>query len=224
MLKSTLLSILFLVSSTLARPTPEDEAVAALALRAVEIAGREGKDVGVVARQLFGDDDDEAYRPFQMPCPTEWTWVRSADVSIKLTRAARLTVTDHGKSLGQGEMNYLDQRRPVVDQAVQTMMQSQGLPTPPRTPVISFALSGGGLRAMTCVEDCSYGEKLGEENMKLTPQQSRGGCRSGHHERVVGSCSKRHGWMAGCRDVHGRTEWRELGHGDFHREQWPTSL
>lgn len=82
MLKSTLLSTLLVVSSTLARPTPEDEAVAALALRAVEIAGREGKDVGLVARQLFGGNaDDEAYKPYEMPCPTDFTWVRQADVS-----------------------------------------------------------------------------------------------------------------------------------------------
>ena len=82
MLKSTLLSTLLVVSSTLARPTPEDEAIAALALRAVEIAGREGKDVGLVARQLFGGSDDEGYKPYEMPCPSDFTWVRSADVSL----------------------------------------------------------------------------------------------------------------------------------------------
>ena len=84
MLKSTLLATLAVVSSTLARPTSDNEILAALALRAVEKAGMEGKDVGVVARQLFGGGDNEEYRPYEMPCPSDFTWVRSADVSFSV--------------------------------------------------------------------------------------------------------------------------------------------
>lgn len=83
MLKSTLLAALAVVSSTLARPTSDDEIAAGLALRALEIAGREGKDVGVVARQLFGGGDEQ-YRPYEMPCPSDFTWVRSADVRLAI--------------------------------------------------------------------------------------------------------------------------------------------
>jgi hypothetical protein len=59
--------------------------------------------------------------------------------------------TTNNQSLGTGEQNYLEQRRPVVAEAFQKMMSANGLTQPPRTPVISFALSGGGYRAMTWV-------------------------------------------------------------------------
>lgn len=80
MLKATLLSTLVLVSTTLARPTEVlDEARAAVILNILERAERDGHDVGVVARQLFGGNDE--YAPYEMPCPADFTWVRPADVS-----------------------------------------------------------------------------------------------------------------------------------------------
>jgi hypothetical protein len=57
-----------------------DEARAAVILNILEQAQRDGRDVGLVARQLFGSDDDQ-YAPYEMPCPSDQTWVRAADVS-----------------------------------------------------------------------------------------------------------------------------------------------
>jgi hypothetical protein len=80
MLKATLLSTLVLVSTTLARPAQVlDEARAAAILSILERAERDGHDVGVVARQLFGGNDE--YAPYEIPCPDGFTWVRPADVS-----------------------------------------------------------------------------------------------------------------------------------------------
>jgi len=159
MLKATLLSTLVLVSTTLARPTEVlDEARAAVILNILERAERDGHDVGVVARQLFGGNDE--YAPYEMPCPADFTWVRPADVSdISTSIEAFFCFAPRGKSnwddetndqsLATGEQNYLEQRRPVVAEAFEKMMAANGLSQPPRTPVISFALSGGGYRAMT---------------------------------------------------------------------------
>jgi hypothetical protein len=86
MLKTTLLSTLVLVSSTLARPAQVlDEARAAVILNILEQADKNGEDVALVARQLFGGSDD-AYPPHEVPCPDGFTWVRPADVSRHATR------------------------------------------------------------------------------------------------------------------------------------------
>jgi lysophospholipase len=79
MLTTTLLSTLLLVSSTLALPQALDEARAAVILNILEKADRDGQDVGLVARQLFGGNDE--YAPYEIPCPSDYTWVRPADVS-----------------------------------------------------------------------------------------------------------------------------------------------
>lgn len=85
MLKSTLLSTLVLVSSTLARPAEVlDEARAAVILNILKEADKNGQDVALVARQLFGGNDE--YAPYEIPCPDGFTWVRPADVSLKLAR------------------------------------------------------------------------------------------------------------------------------------------
>jgi HEAT repeat protein len=83
MLKSTLLATLALVSSTLALPQALDEARAAVILNLLEKADRDGHDVGLVARQLLGDlfGDNDEFAPYEMPCPSDYTWVRPADVS-----------------------------------------------------------------------------------------------------------------------------------------------
>jgi lysophospholipase len=83
MLKSTLLSTLVLVSSTLARPAEVlDEARAAVILNILKQADKNGQDVALVARQLFGGNDE--YAPYEIPCPDGFTWVRPADVSLIL--------------------------------------------------------------------------------------------------------------------------------------------
>jgi len=79
MLATTLLSTLLLVSSTYALPQGLDEARAAVILNILEKAEKDGHDVGLVARQLFGGNDE--YAPYEMPCPSDQTWVRPADVS-----------------------------------------------------------------------------------------------------------------------------------------------
>jgi len=79
---SALLSTLLLASSTFALPQVLDEARAAVILSILEKAERDGHDVGLVARQLFGGNDE--FAPYEMPCPSDYTWVRDADVSENL--------------------------------------------------------------------------------------------------------------------------------------------
>ncbi|KAI9633403.1 lysophospholipase catalytic domain-containing protein [Dioszegia hungarica] len=109
----------------------------ALALRLVKDIEEQTRDGGKVdldtllspqERQLLGGGDE--YAPYQVPCPTGWNWVRSAD------------------SLGVGEQAYLAQRKPYLNPAINKQLARVGLPQPNRTPVIGFALSGGGYRAM----------------------------------------------------------------------------
>lgn len=61
----------------------------ALALRLVKDIEEQTRDGGKVdldtllspqERQLLGGGDE--YAPYQVPCPTGWNWVRSADVSL----------------------------------------------------------------------------------------------------------------------------------------------
>jgi len=79
---SALLSTLLLASSTFALPQVLDEARAAVILSILQKAERDGHDVGLVARQLFGGNDE--FAPYEMPCPSDYTWVRDADVSKHL--------------------------------------------------------------------------------------------------------------------------------------------
>lgn len=83
---------LVLFSLVLARPSADPELVKAakkaLVLRLVKDIDeqtRNGAELNLDAllspqeRQLIGGGDD--YAPYEVPCPTGWTWVRSADVS-----------------------------------------------------------------------------------------------------------------------------------------------
>jgi len=85
---SALLSTLLLASSTFALPQVLDEARAAVILSILEKADRDGHDVGLVARQLFGGNDE--FAPYEMPCPSDYTWVRAADVSTHSGLSAML--------------------------------------------------------------------------------------------------------------------------------------
>jgi len=86
----TLLSTLLLASGTFAIPQALDEARAAVILNVLEKAGRDGQDVGLVARQLLGGllGDNDEFAPYEVPCPSDYTWVRAADVSFYLIRRA----------------------------------------------------------------------------------------------------------------------------------------
>lgn len=44
-----------------------------------EMAKKSGRPPVALARQLLGGGDE--YAPYEVPCPTGWTWVRPADVS-----------------------------------------------------------------------------------------------------------------------------------------------
>ncbi|BEJ13563.1 hypothetical protein CspHIS471_0307370 [Cutaneotrichosporon sp. HIS471] len=77
---------------------------------------------------LSGNKD---FAPYTVPCPQDVTWIRSSITGVS-----------------QSEKDYLAKRKPIIDQAFQNMMSKAGLSTPPRTPVVALALSGGGYRAM----------------------------------------------------------------------------
>nr|ODN90127.1 hypothetical protein L203_02050 [Cryptococcus depauperatus CBS 7841] len=85
------------------------------------------------ARVFFGGD--MSYAPYEVECPSspppsteEWIW--SAD------------------KLSKGERDFVHRRSEKVNHAVEKMMRRQGLPSPPRMPVIGYAISGGGYRSM----------------------------------------------------------------------------
>lgn len=46
-----------------------------------ELAKRTDKPSTEIARQLLGGGDD--YAPYEVPCPSDVTWIRSADVSCQ---------------------------------------------------------------------------------------------------------------------------------------------
>lgn len=48
-----------------------------------EMAKKSGRPPVALARQLLGGGDE--YAPYEVPCPTGWTWVRPADVSRIMT-------------------------------------------------------------------------------------------------------------------------------------------
>ncbi|TYJ57307.1 hypothetical protein B9479_002040 [Cryptococcus floricola] len=74
---------------------------------------------------------DKSYAPYEVACPSDETWVRNATTG-----------------LATAEQDYIDQRKSLVDAAVEKMMAARGLDNPPRVPNIGVALSGGGYRAM----------------------------------------------------------------------------
>lgn len=96
---------------------------------------------------LVGGNTD--YRPYSVPCPQNITWIRSAISGVS-----------------QNESDYLAKRKPTIDKAVQNMMSKSGLSTPPRTPVIALALSGGGYRAM--INGLGMTQGLMEESLEST--------------------------------------------------------
>ncbi|WVW80586.1 hypothetical protein I302_102572 [Kwoniella bestiolae CBS 10118] len=81
-----------------------------------------------VVRSWFGGDT--GYAPEEVDCPQDQEWIWTAD------------------HLSKGEEEFLKKRETVVKEAVKEMMDKQQMPTPPRTPVIGYAISGGGYRAM----------------------------------------------------------------------------
>ncbi|OCF45536.1 hypothetical protein I317_00438 [Kwoniella heveanensis CBS 569] len=80
------------------------------------------------ARTFFGGD--VSYAPTKVQCPKDIEWL--SDTS----------------SLVKGEQQFLVKREKVVQRAVEKMMKQHNLPTPPRTPIIGYAISGGGYRSM----------------------------------------------------------------------------
>ncbi|WRT70849.1 uncharacterized protein IL334_007848 [Kwoniella shivajii] len=81
-----------------------------------------------LARTFFGGD--VSYAPEKVSCPEEKEWLWTAD------------------KLAKGEKAFLEKREKVVKIAVEKMMNQHELPVPPRTPVIGYAISGGGYRSM----------------------------------------------------------------------------
>jgi hypothetical protein len=108
-----------------------------------ELARNQDSASVAVARQLIGGGDD--YAPYAVPCPDNFDWIRPANVSYL---AAFWLVVLMYQGLSQSEQDYLSQRQQYLG-AINTQLTSNGLPTPSRTPVLGFALSGGGYRAMT---------------------------------------------------------------------------
>ena len=126
MLLSTFLTTLPLVlNHVTASPNPVRQQLGSAVLATLD---KRTEELAPLARALSKRNEDD-YKPYAVPCPTGWTWVRPAD------------------SLGSGEKDYLNKRQQYLS-AINTMMSSHGLPNPPRTPVIGAALSGGGYRAM----------------------------------------------------------------------------
>ncbi|WVQ72738.1 hypothetical protein IAR50_002298 [Cryptococcus sp. DSM 104548] len=74
---------------------------------------------------------DKSYAPYEVPCPTSDAWVRNATTG-----------------LASAEQDYINQRKNLVESAVQKTMVARGLDNPPRTPNIGVAISGGGYRTM----------------------------------------------------------------------------
>ncbi|WVQ63560.1 uncharacterized protein L199_001713 [Kwoniella botswanensis] len=81
-----------------------------------------------LVRSFFGGDT--SYAPDEADCPENQEWLWTAD------------------HLSKGEEKFLKKREKVVKEAVKKMMDSQQMPAPPQTPVIGYAISGGGYRAM----------------------------------------------------------------------------
>ncbi|KAK8850671.1 hypothetical protein IAR55_004591 [Kwoniella newhampshirensis] len=74
---------------------------------------------------------DTSYRPYNVTCPTGWTWVRNATTG-----------------LATGEQAFITARERVTNPVINSQMAAHGLSNPPRTPTIGVALAGGGYRAM----------------------------------------------------------------------------
>ncbi|ODN92069.1 hypothetical protein L198_05741 [Cryptococcus wingfieldii CBS 7118] len=74
---------------------------------------------------------DKSYAPYEVACPSDETWVRNATTG-----------------LATAEQDYINQRKSLVDAAVEKMMAARGSDNPPRMQNIGVALSGGGYRAM----------------------------------------------------------------------------
>ena len=77
-----------LSSFVAARPRPDSIGQADLVKEKVgakiiqELARNQDKIPNAVARQLLGGGDD--YAPYEVPCPSDMTWIRPADVSFFL--------------------------------------------------------------------------------------------------------------------------------------------
>ncbi|WWC65340.1 uncharacterized protein I303_107958 [Kwoniella dejecticola CBS 10117] len=81
-----------------------------------------------MARTFLGGDT--SYAPRLSVCPEDQEWLYTAN------------------RLDKQEEAFLQKREKVVKQAVEKMMNQHRLPVPPRTPVIGYAISGGGYRSM----------------------------------------------------------------------------
>lgn len=132
---SQILAVLALaaIPATNAAPSKELTRAQARAINdAVLAAHRSGKSVRGLLDNIFGGDsnDSDGYAPYNVTCPSDITWVRNAT------------------SIGTVEQNYINQRASQLSSAWSTQISNVGLQAPPRTPVVSMALSGGGYRAM----------------------------------------------------------------------------
>jgi lysophospholipase len=129
----------------LAAPTQDDLAKRELALTVLARAKQEGGPALQFARQLLGGGS--SFAPYTVACPNNVTWVRSATVSGRGDLQCHVDA-DRSQGLSSGEQSYLAQRQQYIQAAVTAQAAAHGIPTPPRLPVIGFALSGGGYRAM----------------------------------------------------------------------------
>lgn len=113
MIPNALLPIALLASLAIAVPSPAldpefrknaKRAIAIKLAREIELQTRDGGALDMTAvegllspeeRQLLGGGDE--YAPYQVPCPTGWNWVRSADVcsSICTARLEWANVSSH---------------------------------------------------------------------------------------------------------------------------------
>lgn len=133
-----LLIVLSSVASTLATPTsPLDgrltEKNARALADAVTTAGEASLDVRSLISGLIGKEknntDNSGYAPWQVTCPTGYTWVRNAT------------------KIGTLEESYLGDRASQIKAAWTSQLEATSLKSP-RTPNIGIAMSGGGYRAM----------------------------------------------------------------------------
>jgi hypothetical protein len=131
--------------SALAAPTQDDLAKRELALTVLARAQQEGGPALQFARQLLGGGS--SFAPYTVACPSNVTWVRSATVGSAVT-ISPADDANPSQGLSSGEQSYLAQRQQYIQAAVTAQAAAHGIPTPPRLPVIGFALSGGGYRAM----------------------------------------------------------------------------
>ncbi|WWD20845.1 phospholipase B [Kwoniella shandongensis] len=74
---------------------------------------------------------DTSYKPYQVTCPTDFTWIRNATTG-----------------LSSGEQSFIAAREKITSPLISSQLTAHGLTNPPRTPTIGVALAGGGYRAM----------------------------------------------------------------------------